>query len=154
MPNRYFPKNQALHVVSRSVANTNIFENEDDCCRFIFQVQAANTGTPAPNIKRRNIKRAAEYLLKGKDPDNLIIKRHEPFVHLLDFSLIKTHYHFFLVQNIENGLVYFMHKLNLAFAKYFNMKYERMGAVFSGTYRAEEVSNNFNKIRHHFLSYV
>jgi len=137
---RYFPKNQPFHIVSRAVANTKIFQNDSDCHRFIFQIQASNIGNPAANANRYNIKKAAQQLLQGKELDErYIINRHKPFVHIFDFALVKTHYHFYLASNIDNGVIPFMHKLNMSFAKYFNVKHERKGAVFSGTYKFRTV---------------
>ena len=137
---RFFPKNQPIHIISRAVAGTKTFDDEGDCYRFIFQIYAANIGRPAPNARRYDAKKAGKLLLQGKKlGKHYITGRHKPFVHIFDFALVKTHYHFYLVPNIDNGVMPFMHKLNLGFAKYFNMKHERKGTVFSRTYKARMV---------------
>lgn len=75
-------------------------------------------------------------LLNGQDIPQLIIKEHPPLVHLIDFSLVVNHYHFYLVANIENSVPLFMNRLNGGFAKYFNFKHKRKGTLFSSRYQA------------------
>ncbi len=142
MPYRrtHFEKNQPVHIVSHAVAGTRIFENDSDCCRFIFQMYAANLGKPAPNTSRRNLKIAVKRLFQGKKLSKLYIKKeHKPLVHILDFSLVKNHYHLYLLPNITNGVIPFMQRLNLGFAKYFNLKHDRQGALFAGPYKTRLV---------------
>jgi putative transposase len=42
---------------------------------------------------------------------------------------------------VENGVTKFMRKLNVGYAKYFNTKYERKGALFEGRYKSLIVDN-------------
>ncbi len=117
-----------------------MFEDDSDCYRFIFQMHAANIGRPAPNSGRRNIRRIVKKLFQGKKPKPLYIeKEHEPLVHILDFALVMNHYHFYLLPNVTDGIVPFMQRLNLGFAKYFNLKHKRKGSLFSGPYKTRLV---------------
>jgi putative transposase len=46
--------------------------------------------------------------------------------------LMKNHYHLLLSENTERGLSRFIQKLNIGYAKYFNERYRRSGALFQG----------------------
>ncbi len=142
--NRFFEENQPLHIISRAVEGRKIFENKEDCYRFIFQIFAANMGKPGLNLRREDIIGAAKLLLHSKEmSDKLVIIEHPPLVHILDFSLVVNHYHFYLMTNIENGIPRFMQKLNGGFAMYFNLKYGRQGTLFGRRYKSVPVKTEF-----------
>jgi hypothetical protein len=139
-----FKKGQLLHIVSRAVESRKIFEVDNDCYRFIFQLYVANLGKRGYNLRTQDIVKAAKALLRGEEiPEKFIIKEHLPLVHFLDFSLVFNHYHFYLLSNIENGVPVLMQKLNGSFAKYFNIKYGREGALFGSRYKGIEVETDF-----------
>jgi len=146
MPYRriFFEKNQPVHILSRAVEGIKIFEQEDDCYRFIFQFYAANLGKRGFNIKGKDIIKAAQVLLQGeKIPSKFIVKQHPPLVHVLDFALVINHYHFYLLPSIENSLPLLMQKLNNGFAKYFNLKHNRRDALFGSRYKSILVKTEF-----------
>lgn len=128
------------HVLSRAVEGRGIFESKEDCARFLFQMYAANVGSPAPNLYRRNIQQAVEMLLEGKDTlENLVVPEHPPLVEFFSFVLARDHYHFGIVPAVKKGLSLYMQKLNLGFAKYFNAKYKRRGSLFETRFLAVPV---------------
>ena len=128
-------KIRPYHIVARATDGKGIFEQEEDSSRFIFQMYAANIGRPALNLYRKDIKKAARSLLAGEQlPRGFIVKEHDPLVDMFSFVLAKDHYHLGLVPAKKDGIPKFMQKLNLAFAKYFNMKYKRQGALFEGRF--------------------
>lgn len=138
MPYReiFFEKNQPLHILSRAVEDRKIFAREEDCYRFIFSIYAANIGRPTYNIRRIDIIKTAQALLRGEEiSSKFIIKKHPPLVYLLDFALVITHHHFYLFPNSKNGVPLFMKKLKGGFAKYFNLKYSRQGSLFGARYK-------------------
>lgn len=146
MPYRkiFFEKGQPFHIVSRAVEERKIFEREEDCYRFIFQIYAANHGRPASKLWRKDVIKVAKSLLMGEEiSSKFIIKEHPPLVYILDYSLVITHYHFYLIPNVENGVPIFIKKLNGGFAMYFNLKYERKGALFGSRYKSIAVENEF-----------
>jgi len=60
--------------------------------------------------------------------------------------MMSNHYHLLLSPVVENGISLFMKKLNGGYAKYFNEKYERSGALFQGKYKSVHIDND-----RHFL---
>jgi hypothetical protein len=146
MPYRgiFFEKNQPVHIVSRAVEGIKIFENEEDCYRFIFHFWAANRGRRNSNIRGRDIIKAGQALLQGEDiPPKFIIEEHPPFVYLLDFSLVITHDHLYLVPNVENSVPSLIQKLNNGFAKYYNLKHNRKNTLFGDRYKSILVGTEF-----------
>ena len=114
-----------------------IFEKEEDCYRFLFQIYAANVGRPGFNLWKKDVIKVAKALLEGEEiSSRFVIKEHPPLVHILDFSLVVTHNHFYLVPNRENEVPLLMKKINGGFAKYFNLKYGRKGALFGSRYKS------------------
>lgn len=130
------------HVLNRAIDGKGIFESRDDCSRFLFQMHAANIGSPVPNIYRRNLGQAAELLLSGKDAlEKYIRPQHPPLVEFFSFVLAQDHYHFGIVPAVEGGISLYMQKLNLGFAKYFNMKYKRKGPLFETRFQAVPIKS-------------
>ena len=57
-----------------------------------------------------------------------------------------NHYHLLLSPVVENGISLFMKKLNGGYAKYFNEKYTRVGALWQGKYKSVAIETD-----RHFL---
>jgi len=137
-------KGQPFHIISRAVDEKKIFDNDADCYRFIFQMYAANVGKPNFNTRRLDIVKAAKALLRGEEISNdVIIEEHPPLVHFLDFSLNVTHYHFHLISSKDGNIPIFIKKLNIGFAKFFNLKYGRKGSLFGSRYKGIPIKTDF-----------
>jgi len=146
MPYRgiFFEKNQPFHIVSRAVEGIKIFENEENCYRFIFHFWAANHGRRNPKIRGRDIIKAGQALLEGEEiPSKFIIEAHPPLIYLLDFSLVINHVHLYLTPNVENSVPALIQRSNNGFAKYFNLKHNRKGTLFGDRYKSVLVGTEF-----------
>lgn len=71
----------------------------------------------------------------GKEHRELLVNIHA-------FCLMPNHYHLLLTERIDGGISKFMKKVNMGYAKYFNQKYERKGALFEGRYKSILVKND------------
>lgn len=132
-----FEIGRPTHVISRAVEERNIFKEEIDCFRYIFQLYSANLGKPARNLCRLDVMKIAYAILQGEEiSSTFILKEHPPLVDFLDFSLVVNHSHLYLVPNFEYSIPALMQNLNNGFAQYFNLRYHRKGALFGGRYRA------------------
>lgn len=135
-------KIRPYHIVAKATDGRGIFESEEDSNRFIFQMYAANVGRPAVNLYRKDMKKASFALLSGEPlPKGFLVKEHDPLVDIFSFALVKDHYHVGLVPGVQDGIPKFMQKLNLAYAKYFNMKYKRQGALFEGRFAGVPITS-------------
>lgn len=149
MPRRYlvFENLSPYHIVNRGVDKRVIFQEESDYYRFIFQIYAANFGSPGPNLQKKKIIEAAKSLLtgegKGTISSELLSREHPPLVYILNFCLMPNHIHFNLAQRVEGGISKFMQKLSCGFARYFNAKYERTGTLFEGRFKAVSIKGEY-----------
>ena len=58
------------------------------------------------------------------------------------FCLMPNHYHLLIKEIGEGGITSFMRKLGTAYTMYFNIKYDRVGHLFSGQFRSRHVAND------------
>lgn len=76
----------------------------------------------------RYLKRLEEFLTKHN-------------ITLLAYCLMPNHIHLLLRQNGDESPVKFVHRLHTAYSMYFNKKYERVGSVFQGRFKAKLVDS-------------
>lgn len=118
------------HVLSRGVDKRKIFLDDGDHFRFIHDLFEFNDTESANNIW---------YYFR---PSSDIVSRYNEkrkrklLVDILAFCLMPNHYHFMLAERMEKGISFFMKKLNIGYAKYFNQKYKRKGTLFEGRYKS------------------
>lgn len=63
-------------------------------------------------------------------------------ISIICFCLMPNHYHLLVRQDKEELVSRFVHKLNLAYAMYFNKRYERVGPLFQGRFKAKVVESD------------
>ena len=63
-------------------------------------------------------------------------------VSVLCYCLMPNHYHLLIKQNTQESISHFIYRLNLAYAMYFNKRYERVGPLFQGRFKAKNVSSD------------
>ena len=118
-----------VHVLNRGVEKRTIFTNNRDYFRFIHNLFEFNDSDPIVNTFRRfdqvhNIEDSKDH------------KERKRLVEIHVFCLMPNHYHLLLSERVKNGIPRFMHKLNMGYTKYFNLKYERTGTLFEGGYKS------------------
>ncbi|MFC1734209.1 transposase [candidate division KSB1 bacterium] len=124
------------HLLNRGVDKRDIFLDDQDRFRFIHDLFEFNDTSPA----NRNMRRSTQMLDVRRptfdigsdvrrEPRELLVKVHA-------FCMMPNHYHLLVSPLVENGVSLFMKKLNGGYAKYFNEKYERTGALFQGKYKS------------------
>ena len=135
-------KVRPYHIFGKAVESREIFGAEEDQARFIFQMYAANVGKPVINLYRKDIFVVTNAILRGEEiPKGYIHEEHEPFVNIFSFVLGKDRYHLGVVAAKKEGIPLYMQKLNLGFAKYYNLKNKRQGTLFEGRFKASSISN-------------
>jgi len=62
------------------------------------------------------------------------------------YCLMDNHIHLVLQENLETGsqenVSFIMKRIGISYARYFNLKYDRIGAVFQDRFKSERVENN------------
>ena len=123
------------HTLNRGVEKRNIFLDKQDHFRFIHNLYELN-----------NEDRVDTTFHSFKEDPNLTDfanrKQRKILVDILAFCLMPNHYHLLLSPKIEGGVPKFMNKINIGYAKYFNKKYKRVGALFQGRYKKILIADN------------
>ena len=125
MATRYysFAPDEYYHVYNRGNSKQIIFRSEQDYERFKKVLYIANT---SESFKLRNF----------EEIDVFEVKREDVFVHIGVYCLMPNHFHLLLTPAQEEGIPKFMLRLATSYALYFNKKYNRVGALYEGPYRA------------------
>src|SRR3989338_7393613 len=119
------------HVFNRGVDKRTIFSNESDFQRFLKSMKEFNVVKPIGSIYENFFRKSKNS--KGSD---------KPLVKFIAYCLNPNHYHFILCPIVANGIEKFIHRLNMGYAKYFNEKYKRSGALFQGSFKSVHVESN------------
>ena len=124
-----FSIGEFYHLYNRGVEKRNIFVKEKDWKRFHKLLCVANSTIPF---------RFTETEDQGMDT----IDRGDPIVAIGAYVLMPNHFHVLVKEVVENGISKFMEKLATGYSMYFNKKYERVGPLFQGRFKAEHVSRD------------
>jgi len=121
---------ELFHTLNRGVDKRKIFMDDQDYFRFIHDLFEFND--------KDWVNTTFYYFHKSNDIASRKIERKQRklLVDIHAFCLMPNHYHLLLSPLVENGIPTFMKKLNMGYAKYFNEKYKRSGALFEGRYKS------------------
>ena len=117
------------HIYNRGVERRNIFLDKSDRERFLRLLHIANSHKPF--VFR---------LVRGLPLDKIDVG--EKKVAIIAYVLMPNHFHILVKEIIENGTSEFMEKLLTGYVMYFNKKYERVGPLFQGTFKATHVDRD------------
>lgn len=127
---------EIYHVLNRGVDKRKIFLDDKDRVRFIHDLFEFNN---IDNVLANNY-----YFIKNQSFDigRQNIRKRKLLVNIHAFCLMDNHYHLLLSPIVDKGISLFMKKLNMGYAKYFNEKYDRVGALFQGKYKSIQVTTD------------
>ena len=120
------------HVYNRGVEKRTIFMDDSDCKIFLQYIMLYLS--PIDEIL-------------NKYPDNVRIKKFSKLnlsqeIDLLCFALMPNHFHFLLKQKNKDGIIKFMRRLMTSYVVYFNKKYDRVGSLLQGRYKAVNIDKD------------
>src|SRR3989344_1781777 len=117
-----FAEGEYFHIFNRGVGKMNIFKDDQDYRVFISRL----TENLFPNRKTISL----EGRLQGKSHTPYLRKLLPDGVFsLVAYCLMPNHFHLLLKQNTELPLSKLILKVCSSYSKYFNKKYERVGAL-------------------------
>lgn len=126
MPGRITPlvNGEYYHIFNRGSEKKNIFNQPRDYTRFqktFYYYKFCGPKTKFSQFTKNNLFKP---LLNEK------------LVEILCFCLMSNHFHFLVKQLKENGISIFLSQLCNSYTKYFNVKYDRIGALLQGTFKS------------------
>lgn len=122
---KQYIENGIYHVYNRGVEKRIIFLDDRDYKTFLYFLK--------------------QYLIEENDPaKNLSNYKGRTFarrsfydrIELLAYCLMPNHFHLLIKQKNKNDLKEFMQCLATSYSLYFNDRYERVGSLFQGRYKA------------------
>ncbi|MBI2676376.1 MAG: transposase [Candidatus Yanofskybacteria bacterium] len=124
---------ELFHTLNRGVDKRTIFLDDQDKFRFIHDLYEFND--------QDRVNTTSRFFSQMNDIASRTVgkKKRKLLVDIHCFCLMGNHYHLLLSPRVENGVSRFMKKLNMGYAKYFNQKYKRTGALFEGRYKSVPV---------------
>ena len=126
------------HVLGRGNNKQNIFKGRRDYIRFLFLIIYLQSPEIFKNIDRQvsYFSKNFTFNLQRKEVNDIIKKR---YVEIIGFSLMSNHFHIIIRQTKDGGISKYMQRILTSYSKYFNTKYDQVGHLFQGPYKAIEI---------------
>lgn len=139
------------HVLNRGVDKRTIFLDTQDYARFVHDMFEFNSTEHATNTFRTYNKTMCDVRRRTLG-NGTLVDRGEQIVDIHGWCLMNNHYHLLLSPRIEHGVSFFLKKLNGGYAKYFNERYVRVGALFQG--KTKKILIDTDAYFLHILNYI
>ena len=150
MPYRYMPcvTKETYHVFNRSVAGQAIFTTTKDYQRMHDLFDFYRFGSLKDSFSHFNrlpIEAKQDYITQLRES-------YVPQVSISAFAIMPTHIHLAIRQENEQGISTFMSRVQNGYAKYFNIRVKRFGAVFQAMFKAVRFESDEQYI--HTIRYI
>ncbi len=145
MRKEQFAIDNYVHIYNRGNRKTEIVRATADKWRFLQALRFFNDSHSSLNILRSLSRLKSDInqhlpisVFEMGWPPNWPEK--DPLVKILCYCLMPNHFHLLLKEIRESGISKFMQKLGIGYTNYFNLKYQEVGKVFQGSYKARLVN--------------
>lgn len=122
------------HIYNRGVAKSPIFHDHDDYVAFLADLKFYLSPIPkyfkGLTLKVTKDEKTYTYY-PSQQPKN-----HTGKIDLVAYCLMPNHFHLCIRQTDKTAMTNFMRSLATKYSMYFNKKYERVGPLFQGVYKA------------------
>ena len=134
---KIYVENGYYHIYNRGVEKRTIFQDEQDYKVFLGYLKFYLS--PPPD--KKDILKT--FSLRGVSFKGVAapLKNYEKSIDLLAYCLIPNHFHLLIKQIKQGAMEFFMRSLATRYSTYFNKKYDRVGPLFQGPYKACIVEN-------------
>jgi len=132
---RNFDQSYYYHIYNCGVEKRNIFTNRYDYLRFIDTIVYYLHDQNISFVQYKNLKKEVQEAWLKLNPKGLKTLR----VSIISYCLMPNHFHFLLKLVKEKGITQFLSDLTNSYTRYFNLKYDRMGSLFQGTFKAKPI---------------
>lgn len=125
---KVYVNNGYYHIYNRGVGKRKIFKDKQDYAVFL-------------NYLKDALAKPVDYLLQGGTLQNIsrMPKNFFNEIQFLAYCLMPNHFHFLIKQSLEDNMVDFVRSISTRYSMYFNKKYNRVGGLFQGHYRAVQI---------------
>lgn len=127
---------EIYHVYNRSIARELIFTSLRNLKRALRIIEFYRFPQEIRFSKFKSLPK------ESKENYLLDLRKKKPLVDIYAFALMPNHYHFLVKQLQKKGIVKFVSNLQNSFAKYFNIKNDRNGALFQNSFKGVHIEND------------
>lgn len=128
-----FAPSQYYHLYNRGVEKRDIFLDPQDYTVFLGLLKKYLSGKKTPNNRHKFDELSKE-------------------LQLLAYCLMPNHFHLFVYQTSSDAVTRLMRRITTGYVMYFNDKYNRVGGLFQGRYKASLI--NADDYLHHISRYI
>lgn len=139
------------HIYNRGNRGHEIFIDDVDRARFLFLIMYFQSSVTIrnPGQQAKNYLREKSFRVMPLTTAKVVQSR---CTHLVNFAMMGNHFHITLFEKKENGISKYMHRVQMAYAKYFNTKYKKVGHLFEGAFHSVRVRGNTQLL--HLSAYI
>ena len=130
---KIYVENGHYHVYNRGVEKRKIFLDEQDFTVFLHYLKQYLS---PPQATGSSHSVTGLHLVRPRP-----IKTLHNELSLLAYCLMPNHFHLLLRQKTRDGMTKLLRRLCTSYCMYFNKKYQRVGTLFQGIYKAVLVDN-------------
>ena len=120
------------HIYNRGVEKRSIFQKPEDYQRFLVKLDY---------YRYHPIPRKLSIHLRFDLPSPSVDEKNQQ-VRIIAFCLMPNHFHLLIEQLRDGGISTFIRKISDSYTRYFNTKYERIGALFQGKFKAKLIESD------------
>jgi len=141
-----FVTGEYYHIYNRGIDKRVIFKLKKDYERFIMLLYLANSNDPF---------RLDDFLNKQHKTfdEILVLDKGECIVSIGAWCMMTFFINLLIRQEVDEGITKFMKKLGTGYSMFFNIKYQRTGALFGGPFKSKLIGNDDNYMRQ-LLAYI
>lgn len=130
-----FANGEYYHLFNRGVERRPVFTNKREFSRAVDLVNFYRFDKPSL--------RYSKFLALSEEQKlNFLASLNERIVEIIAFCLMGNHFHFLVKQARDNGVSKFMANFMNSYTKYFNTKYQRVGPLFQGAFKAVHIESD------------
>ena len=140
-----FITGEYYHIYNRGIDKRVIFKSKNDYERFMMLLYICNS-TKEQSFRLDNLINQQHKIFN----EIMILDREKPLVSIGAWCLMSNHFHVIVRQEVDGGITKFMRKVGVGYSMFFNIKYQRRGALFGGLFKSKLIGVDDNYMRHMF----
>src|SRR3989344_5405375 len=132
---KQYHENSYYHLYNRGVEKRKIFLDDQDYTVFLSYLKEYLLPKDEKALKELL---GSDISYKEKDSvlKKLRLKNFVDEISLVAYCLMPNHFHMLVKQRSADAIDAFMSSLNTRYSMYFNRKYDRVGSLYQGVYKA------------------
>lgn len=128
--------NSYYHLYNRGTEKRTIFLNQQDYAVFLNYLKQYLLPKDETDLRKQLSNPNISYLERDKILKLLRLNNFADEITILAYCLMPNHFHFFIKQKSSQSIDKFMNSLCTRYTMYFNKKYQRVGSLYQGVYKA------------------